>query len=174
MRLLAAAPDQPGQLASVTGTISNPEAINLTAGVPLRVAILWGNGKDQPLADGGRSRGYATAQDVAVTTSFPASFTLKLTDTELPPEVTPLAPGLRSTAGMVVAYEDTNGDGKLDLVGEGDDPATQGDRVLGVSPSVAFYLEGVFPDDASSLEPLRDAQGKLPPLGFSFAGPFCA
>jgi hypothetical protein len=66
----------------------------------------------------------------------------------------------RAALGSVVAYEDTNGNGKLDLV---DDNATGFvDRILGVNPNLAVvYLQGTLPAR------LADSRGVKPVLGYN-------
>ena len=62
--------------------------------------------------------------------------------------------------GAVVAYEDRNGNGKLDLV---DASATSYvDRILGANADLALiYIEGTAPEDA------KDKNGRLPTAGFN-------
>jgi hypothetical protein len=66
----------------------------------------------------------------------------------------------RAALGTVVAYEDTNGNGKLDLV---DDNAIGFiDRILGVNPNLAVvYLQGTLPAR------LVDSRGVKPVLGYN-------
>jgi hypothetical protein len=70
--------------------------------------------------------------------------------------------GLRAAVGVVVAYEDLNGNGKLDLVDR--DATAFVDRVVGTNENVVItYFEGVIPDKRV----LRDDSGHLPTLGYN-------
>ena len=62
--------------------------------------------------------------------------------------------------GAVVAYEDKNGNGKLDLVDDG--AASYTDRILGANDNLALvYIEGTAPAD------FKDKNGHMPSAGFN-------
>lgn len=62
--------------------------------------------------------------------------------------------------GAVVAYEDKNGNGKLDLVDDG--ASSYVDRILGANEDLALlYIEGTVPAEA------KDKNGKLPSAGYN-------
>jgi len=158
-------------LAVLDGQLSQASPQALRPGANVRVAVVWLS------VDGG----YSVAQDIPVTPVFPAKFHLELSD---PPPATAMAHGtpgrdasdLKSSRdtwpadfgvaiGSVVAYEDTNGNGKLDLV---DQSATAFvDRVLGVNGELLLlYFEGnIVPSDFKT-----DAAGNRPAQGYNLAG----
>ena len=165
----------PTTLATVSGTITNPQALAVASDA-LRVAVVW-DAAGQALPDGSYATDHRTSQDIEVTSVFPVSFALKLA--ELPTDLQTFAQlfgangnvDLRGTAGFVVAYEDTNRDGKLDLV-----TASSGayvDRVLGSSPTPLLYLEGTMPADTKLLANAADASGHFPALGFNVRISYC-
>jgi hypothetical protein len=111
----------------------------------VRAAVVW----QVPSTSGVR-----VSQEMAVSGSFPAAFNLPLT--ALPPmaamqrpdpsKSAGLDPMLRFAVGTLVVYEDTNGNGQLDLVSL-QQPAV--DRILGTLPDeVLFYIEGTPPPPA--------------------------
>lgn len=129
-------------LATLDGQLTRSTTQALTSAANVRIAVVWRS------VDGG----YSSAQDISVTPVFPSKFHLELSD---PPPATAMAHAAagggdgRETwpadvgvaLGSVVAYEDVNGNGKLDLV---DQSATAFvDRVLGVSAELSLvYFEG--------------------------------
>ena len=72
-----------------------------------------------------------------------------------------VARDVRLAYGTLVAYEDTNGNGKLDLVDS--DAATFVDRVLGANPDLLL----VFAEGNVNHEELRDEHGNLPAKGYN-------
>jgi hypothetical protein len=71
-------------------------------------------------------------------------------------------PVVRVALGAVVAYEDLNGNGKLDLVES--NAASFVDRIVGANPDLmVVYFDGAIPD----YEGLRDNAGKRPSPGFN-------
>lgn len=148
--------DEPTTLASIHGQLTNPDSIVVDSGA-LRVAVVWS-------ADANKSVIHA-AQDVAVTPQFPAGFTVNLT---MPPPTSAMidskVQGLRIAYGAVIAYEDRNHNGQLDLV----DPSAPNyvDRVVAANENtVIFYLEGTLPDSATDI---TGTDKSLPSLGFNF------
>jgi hypothetical protein len=159
----------------VAGSITNPSSLPV-AGDAFRVAVVWDR-SGQALADGGYAADRRTTQDIAVTPVFPAQFQLDLS--ELPPDLQPFGElfgttgdvDLRGVAGHVVAYEDKNHDGTLDLV-TGSAGAFV-DRVLGEANLPLLYLEGTMPSDASLVANAKDAVGNLPSQGFNAVESYC-
>lgn len=153
---LSGSTERPSTIATIQGQIENPVDIPLDAG-DFRVAIVWG------IRDAEGKSLLRRAEDVAVIPVFPAQFRLDIT--QLPPteSFSPDAP-IHLAGGSIVAYEDTNHNGKLDLV----DPDAVGavDRVLSVpTDTTLVYLEG----DVSTLPGLEDDNGARPTPGFQFS-----
>jgi hypothetical protein len=179
---LAGGADAPGTLATVSGTISvgSITSTQLVAAESsaFRVAIVWAR-SGQALGDGGYADDSRTTQDIAVTPKFPADFQLDLN--ELPSNLQSFremfgVPGgasvnLSGVGGYVVAYEDLNHNGKLDLVTS----AAPGfiDAVLGMASAQLLYLEGTMPSDMSLLANAKDSDGHLPSLGFNLYVSYC-
>jgi hypothetical protein len=132
----------------------------------VRVALVWevqGAGAGAPTL--------RAAQELGVRTDFPVKFTLDVN--ALPPAealstidsakaaAAGVDPNLRIGKGTLLVYEDTNGNGRLDLLPV--DAQTTVDRVLGVPDSLAVvYVEGTPPP------PLTDG----PLAGFTLASGF--
>lgn len=180
-------------LATVTGQLTNPQAVQTTSNV--RIAVIWRAelfGK------------FNSAVDLPVQPVFPSKFKIDLR--EAPPEgvlwdpfaksqspsdppqtggstpaqpADPAAPGTRGAhvglqggtavgpsvrvaVGAVVAYEDLNGNGKLDLV---DDNAAQFlDRIVAANDqTMLIYFDGTPPNDPE----LRDGNGHYPTPGYN-------
>jgi hypothetical protein len=133
-------------LATIQGTLVNPNAIPITGDV--RVAVIW------KTAPGGK--GFNIAEDLPVKASFPAAFTIQLSDPppmsamtlDGPPDASPAPP--LAAIGVVVAYVDKNGNGKLDLVDNG--AGAYVDQILATSGDTGLlYIEGnppVYPPDS--------------------------
>jgi len=108
---------------------------------PVRAAVVWV-----------ATQGGAVSQDFAVAGSFPAQFTLPLT--ELPPNEAmrdapiPNGPSVRIANGTLIVYEDLNENGKLDLVSL-QQPAV--DRILGTLTNTELvYAEGQLVQSCAS------------------------
>jgi hypothetical protein len=176
---LAANADKPSTLATVTGSIENPNpnSTAVASDAAFRVAVVWVT-SGQALGDGGYADDHRTTQDIAVTPKFPAKFQLDLT--ELPSDLQPFqelfggspSVNLRGVAGFVVAYEDVNRNGKLDLVTSSSPGFI--DRVLGESNYPLLYLEGTMPTDSTLIANAKDAGGHLPHLGFNLVRNYCS
>jgi hypothetical protein len=97
---------------------------------------------------------------------FPSNFVIQLD--EPPPQGVFMTvtgnpgPPLQIAQGVVVAYEDLNGNGKLDLVQ--DDAGAFVDKIIGVNmPGMSLvYLQGTLPPNA-----FVDPSGKAPSLGYN-------
>jgi len=175
--------DMPGTLATVSGNIGvgSLTAAQLSAAEssPFRVAIVWIL-SGQALGDGGYADDSLATQDIAVTPKFPAQFQLDLS--ELPKNLQPFQelfgapPGasldLSGVGGQVVAYEDLNHDGKLDLVTSSAPGFV--DAIVGEANVQLLYLEGTMPSDLSLLANAKDTDGHLPSLGFNLYESYCA
>lgn len=99
----------------------------------LRVAVVWTDGKK-----------YSSADDIAVTPVFPSKFQVHVVDPPPPAAMTPDKDGSGAffAMGSLVAYEDRNGNGKLDLVDE--NASSFVDRILGANPDVLLaWFEGL-------------------------------
>jgi hypothetical protein len=125
------------------------------------VAIVW-----SVVSSSGTSTELRVARDVAVTPVFPAQFELDLTE---PPPAEALNTimgnsSLKYAYGSIVAYEDVNKNGTLDLV----DPNAPNpiDRVLASPPYDSIvYLQGNAPSLGANGV---DDNGAKPTAGFSF------
>jgi hypothetical protein len=128
----------PGALATVQGALVDPSMYSVLNDV--RVAVVWEN------VDGA---GYSASEDLPVQPVFPSSFVVQLDGP--PPEAAlgvPKGFDVPLAAGVVVAYEDRNGNGKLDLV-----PGDAGafiDRIVGANESLYLvYIGGPVPPQAT-------------------------
>jgi hypothetical protein len=145
-------PESAPSLTTVNGTLTGtiPLAAGASAGsTALRVALVW---------NAGDAMSGAVAVDLPVTPEFPASFVLDLQDP--PPESALVALGGgdagaaqgRYASGLVVAYQDLNGNGRLDFVGP--EAASFVDRVVGANDElVVTYFEGGVPDADAGFGP---------------------
>jgi hypothetical protein len=148
--------DHPATLATISGLIrtADPES---TPKQGVRVAIVWNTAESRAVA--------ATA---AVTAQFPTGFQLTI-DKVPPPEVMmtadagPWKPGTFGMAvGAIVAFEDRNGNGALDLASKGD--ARFVDSLAAVVENrLVFYSEGQPPPE------LAQELGFPVPRGFAIA-----
>jgi hypothetical protein len=120
---LDGSPGKPSVLTTVTGELS------LTASAPsmpdhVHVAIIW-----QTSIPGE----FNVAEDIPVEAVFPSQYVLRLTDP--PPAAVFVSYGpIRYANGVVVAYEDLNENGKLDLVP--DDAGAFIDRIVATNASL--------------------------------------
>ncbi len=156
--------DDPGTLeplAVLRGQLTNPDAINVKSDV--RVAVIWVN------YAGGNSGSYSVAQDVAVQPVFPSQFSLELvapppesalmTDPKGNPDASS-STDFRMAIGGIVAYEDLNGNGMLDLAGPTDTAFV--DRIVGATDSLLLtWFQGTIPAS------IVDTDGHAPSLGFN-------
>jgi hypothetical protein len=116
----APAPNETAVYGKLTGQITSTATTPPTSS-SVRVALAWYS--QVPAADGSQQVVDVT-QDVAVTTGFPASYELAIT--ELPPANT-LFNGI--AVASVLVYDDANGNGKLDFATASD--AAFADHLLG-------------------------------------------
>ena len=146
----------PTTLATVRGSLSNPQSVAVNGNV--RVAVVWVNG--------GGAGGNSVAQDLPLQPVFPSQFVIQLDEPPPPAAMTtPPNQSLQVAYGFVVAYEDLNGDGKLDLVG--DDAGAFVDKVVGANlGTVITYVQGSLSGDAGAQ--LADSAGHLPAPGYNF------
>jgi hypothetical protein len=138
-------------LATLNGQITNAQGLTTTQSV--RAALVWRTVTAQ--ANGS----FLLAQDVAVSASFPSSFTLAIS--ALPPSSALVPRGGSSVAqGVLLVYEDGNGNGTLDLPARTDQAWP--DAILGAQESLTItYVEGpALAADPSTLTPAL-------PQGFS-------
>jgi hypothetical protein len=143
----------PSTLATVRGEMTNATNVSLTGAI--RVAVVWLNAGPS----------YNVAEDLPVQPVFPSNFVIQLD--EPPPAGALLAnnQGLsfQAAIGFVVAYEDLNGNGKLDLVQN--DTGAFTDKIVGTNPQgmALIYLQGTLPTNDGGLV---DSDGKSPSLGY--------
>lgn len=148
--------DKPTTLATIRGELSNTSGVATSSNV--RVAIVWLNGTT-----------YSVAEDLPVQPKFPSAFELSLT---APPPAEAMFPAkianggsadLQAAYGFVVAYEDQNGNGKLDLVQN--DQHTFIDKIVGTNRTLGlFYLAGT----ASQSSGTSASAGSIPSPGYNF------
>jgi hypothetical protein len=146
-------------LVTITGQLTQT-SVATPAPSNVRVAIIWSTSGD-----------LKSTHDISVTPVFPSKFQLQLQDlppaeamrstaTDVQPAPTEDLPGQSHTqsndahvsyaVGTIVAYEDLNGNGKLDLIRPDVAPV---DRVLGVNDGLTIvYVEGEPPADFMSGE----------------------
>lgn len=119
-------------LATLKGTMTAREG--LTINQPVRLAIAW-FAQSQTGLPGSTPKGVVT-DEISYTGTFPQSFTFALTG--LPPAeaITTDASQVTGAIGVLIAYEDLNGDGQLTIATTG--PVV--DRVLGASSSALAHL----------------------------------
>jgi hypothetical protein len=170
---LSSKTDEPSTVAMVRGELQNPRSL-ATRG-DLRVAIVWTAPSiafDSTAQVVVRSGADATedlstkhtAEDVAISPIFPSNFALELKT--LPPAVSfwETYPDFKAVLGTVVAYEDKNRNGKLDLVER--DATEFVDRIIAVSRQELVYIEGVMPPPEAFPYPGTD--GSRPKVGFNW------
>jgi hypothetical protein len=148
-------------LATVHGQLDKDPAFVAPTG-NVRVAVLWMS----------LGKGYQQAIDLPVQPVFPSEFKIELTE---PPPMEMFAdvnnsPGFHAAVGALIAYEDINQNGKLDLV-DGVSPAFV-DRVLGANGNLTLtYIDGTLP----ITNVLKDTGGRLPPtLGYNILWVSCS
>jgi hypothetical protein len=153
--------DMPGLLATVQGQLSPASG---AAAMPddVHIAVIWQTGTPDQ---------FNVAQDVPVEPVFPSKYALRLT--EPPPDAVLMHPSgypeIGAAYGVVVAYEDLNGNGRLDLVA--DDAGAFIDRIVATNPSLAlFYITsstGTLPAVALTSPP------SPPTLGYNLITQSC-
>ncbi len=156
---LSDAPGDASALATMNGTLSVASGAQAPSSV--RVALVWRT----DMGDGD-SRGFNVAEDLEVAPQFPARF--QLTVRSAPPSSALVRPeddfDMSIALGSVVAYEDKNGNGKLDLV-----PAKSTsfvDGIVGANDELIVVWLPKEPTAALARE-MRDPQGGLPHAGYN-------
>lgn len=182
-------PNEKAPLATLVGQLSNPANIAPSPNGNIRVALLWGRGDlgefeastDLPVQPVFPAKFQLTIREAPPSAMLFNPFA----DDDLgapPPEdpsTAPSAPGtkpmnlsalssnpalatMRAGIATVVAYEDVNGNGKLDLVSE--DAKSFVDRIVGADPELlVVYVDGAVPQEKD----LRDSAGVLPASGYN-------
>lgn len=153
----------PSPLASLQGQLL-PTADTPTLADDVHLAVIW------QVSPGGQ---FKVAVDLPVKPIFPSRYVLVLT--EPPPKsalqhLLPNHPEFSAAVGAVVAYEDLNGNGQLDLVF--DDAGAFPDRIVATHPNEELlYLDSTTGHLPPELQ--QGAQG-TPLLGYNiFAGGMC-
>ena len=152
----------PPTLATVHGQITN--STNGSPMAAVRIAVVW--------VTSGPT--YNVAEDLPVQPVFPSNFVIQLD--KPPPQGAFITSNQGLTfqiaQGVVVAYEDLNGNGKLDLVE--DDAGAFVDKIVGTNAQgmTLIYLQGTLPPNNVGLV---DSSGKSPSLGYNLFLPvLCA
>jgi hypothetical protein len=163
----------PSTLTNIHGTVTSDSAS--TPPASLATAIVWfGMSADHSF--------HESADSVPVSGGFPASFGIALTD--IPPASAMVdfstvfadspdvgATGVHVALGFVVAYDDLNGNGRLDIVDPG--ASQYVDRVEGVADRIIFYLDQSVPDSlvTSPQFTALGIDGSKPQKGYNLAHP---
>jgi hypothetical protein len=156
---LPEAPGDAAALATMNGTLSVASGAQAPASV--RVALVWRTDLGE-----GDQRGFNVAEDLEVAPQFPARFQLTVRNAP-PASALFLAEkdfDMKIAVGSVVAYEDKNQNGKLDLV-----PAKSTsfvDGIVGANDELIVVWLPKEPTAALARE-LRDPQGGLPRAGYN-------
>jgi hypothetical protein len=158
----ASDPDTYPPLATIQGRLAVDTGFTAPT-TNTRIAVLWVS------ATKGQ---YKEAIDLPVQPVFPSQFKLELREPPPLEMFDPVnnSPGFKVSHGAVVAYEDLNQNGKLDLV-DGISSRFE-DRILGANGNlVLVYIDGSLP----IAESLRDDPGRrLPPtLGYNIVSVGC-
>lgn len=152
--------EKPGVLATMNGTLAVQNGA--TAPGSVRVALVWST-EGQEKKNGPR---YNVAEDLEVAPAFPARFQLTLRN---PPPAEALVllekdMDMPVAVGSVVAYEDKNGNGKLDLV---DATASSFvDGIVGTNDDLLVVWLSREPS-ANLIAEMRDPQGGIPHAGYN-------
>ncbi len=151
---------KPGALATMNGTLAVQNGA--TAPGSVRVALVWST-EGQEKKNGPR---YNVAEDLEVAPAFPARFQLTLRNPP-PSEALVLLEkdmDMPVAVGSVVAYEDKNGNGKLDLV---DATASSFvDGIVGTNDDLLVVWLSREPS-ANLIAEMRDPQGGIPHAGYN-------
>lgn len=156
-------PAQPAPLATMNGTLSVASGAQAPASV--RVALVWRSGAEDDV-----QQRFNVAEDLQVSPQFPARFELTLRN---PPPTAALQSfddelDMDAAVGSVVAYEDKNQNGKLDLV-----PAKATSFVDGIVGANDDLLVVWLPRELSAavVDRLRDPHGGQPRAGYNLYKP---
>jgi hypothetical protein len=149
---------KPGALATMNGTLAVRNGA--TAPGAVRVALVWSTeGRDKSVPR------YNVAEDLEVAPAFPARFELTLRN---PPPAEALVLLERTdmpvAVGSVVAYEDKNGNGKLDLVDA--NASSFVDGIVGTNDDLLVVWLSQEPS-AKLVAEVRDPQGGIPHAGYN-------
>lgn len=131
------------QVAALSGKLVNPDAVGVSGAV--RVAVVWA----------GANGSFDVSEDLPIQPVFPASFAVSL-DAGPPASALVASSAIADSSGdyqvaigSVVAYDDLNGNGKLDLVAAG--ASGYVDQIVATDESlVVVYLAGGVPTNANS------------------------
>lgn len=155
--------DDVSTLAQLQGVVSDPNNVGVRN--ELRLALVWFNDYDPSLFDGETIDDsffdlFVASDELTISPSFPAGFTLNLTAPP-PPEVIgellrvpginnegdeylPPLVNVRNAQGVIVVYHDRNGNGRFDIVAP--DATEFLDDVVGMAPrALVTWLEGDLP-----------------------------
>lgn len=121
-------------LATIQGSLDAQGGFS-APGNDVRIAVVWIDAVN----------GFSVSEDLPIQPVFPSSFVIQLT---APPPASAMITesSIQVAQGVVVAYEDLNGNGKLDLVAA--DAGQFIDKIVGANPSMDIvYVAGTIPAD---------------------------
>lgn len=157
---LASHTDEPSTLATIRGQVTNPDSVPVGQG-GFRVAVVWST---FPESGPNLAR---VAQETAVTPVFPAQFALDIKDPPPDDAINHLKDAFTPFAyGTIVAYEDVNGNGKLDLVDFG--ATSFVDRIVAARYDLTILFLEKVPSDPAQLKGAADDNGAVPTAGYNF------
>lgn len=141
----------PSTLVTLHGSVQSQSGALGGAGV--HVALIWESGKKHSLA-----------VDTPVKAEFPASFSLPVKSEPPSGFVVPSQEmgGASVALGLLVAYQDVNHNGKLDLLDQSSTKAV--DRVVGMDESHILVFVQAAPN---GFDVMKDDSGAVPRLGFN-------
>lgn len=145
----------PSTLVTLHGSVQSQSGA--LSGSDVRVALIWESGES-----------HALAVDEPVKAEFPASFSLPVTSAPPSGFIVPndKVGGAKVAVGMLIAYEDQNKNGKLDLLDETSTKAI--DKVVGTDrTNLLVYIESA----PNGFDGMKDDKGAVPRLGFNILKP---
>jgi hypothetical protein len=143
------------EVAALGGKLVNPSSVSVSGAV--RVAVVWA----------GANGSFDVSEDLPVQPVFPASFAVSL-DAGPPASALMASSAIAGSSGdyqvaigSVVAYDDLNGNGKLDLVPA--DASSYVDKIVATDETLdVIYLAGGLPTNANAAD-----AGGTPVLGYN-------
>ncbi len=147
-------PDDEGEKAPLVTLHGSVQSQSGSLSGSVHVALVWGSGN-----------AHALAVETPVQPEFPAGFSLPVKSAPPAGFITPVDDlgGIEAAFGVIVAYRDDNGNGKLDLLDESSEEAI--DHVVGTDKS--HFLVFLKTAPALDNQELMDENGAMPVAGFN-------